>query len=146
MALTWGHLLSGQHIRFHCDNLQLSRLGLTSHPNTSVSWSFEDTLFHCKRQLHCVPCAPPRLAKLHCECPVTQPHDLMSHFFLWSHRYIDQQHHSPTDSRALEDHLQFLLTKAVAPSTSSTYKAGIQRYLSFCQAFLTVPFPWIKTV
>eukprot|EP00731_Ephydatia_muelleri_P031374 Em0022g888a len=45
--------------------------------------------------------------------------------------YIDQQHHSPTDSRALEDHLQFLLTKAVAPSTSSTYKAGIQSVTLF---------------
>ncbi|KAL5494475.1 hypothetical protein EMCRGX_G015816 [Ephydatia muelleri] len=54
VALTWGHLLSGQRIRFHCNS--------TSVTNTT----------------------PP----------------------------------SPTASRALEDHLQFLLTKAVAPSTS----------------------------
>ena len=35
----------GQHIRFHCDNLQLSRLGLTSHPNTSVSWLLRTLFF-----------------------------------------------------------------------------------------------------
>eukprot|EP00731_Ephydatia_muelleri_P031364 Em0022g878a len=49
---------------------------------------------------------------------------------------IDHQHHSPTDRRALEDHLQFYLTKAVAPSTSSTYKAGIQRLLPLTNAIL----------
>ena len=45
----------------------------------------------------------------------------------------------PKASRALEDHFQPLLTRAVAPSTSSTYKVGIQRYPSFCQAFGHTP-------
>eukprot|EP00731_Ephydatia_muelleri_P001741 Em0001g1741a len=40
-----------------------------------------------------------------------------------------------TAGRALEDHLQLLITRAVAPSTSSTYRAGTRRYISFCQAY-----------
>eukprot|EP00731_Ephydatia_muelleri_P003005 Em0001g3005a len=40
-----------------------------------------------------------------------------------------------TAGRALEDHLQLLITRAVAPSTPSTYRAGTRRYISFCQAY-----------
>ena len=140
-STTWGHLLSGQHIPFHCDNLPILQAWANqSSKHLGIMELLEDTLFHRRTaQLHCVPCAPPGSAELHRGCPVTEPHVTL----LFSGP-TGTSVTPPTASRTLEDHLQFLLTKAVAPSTSSTYKAGIQRYLSFCKAFGLVPLPGSK--
>ena len=61
-------------------------------------------------------------ASLHHGCPVTAPSCHASS--LMPLRHIMHNATSPKASRALVDHLQLLLTRAVYPLTSSTYKAG----------------------
>ncbi|KAL5515708.1 hypothetical protein EMCRGX_G000913 [Ephydatia muelleri] len=46
--------------------------------------------------------------------------------------------------RALEGHLRHLLHRAVAPSTSTTYRAGIRKYYAFCTQFNLTPLPGSK--
>ena len=93
-ALTWGHLLSGQHIPFHCDNLPILQAWANqSSKHLGIMELLEDTLLYQRTaQLHCVPCAPPGSAELHPGCSVTQPHVTL---LFSGHRYIDHQHHSP---------------------------------------------------
>ena len=104
-ALTWGHLLSGQCIWFHYDSPPIVQAWANKslkHPETYGT--FEDALFHsCTAQLHRVPGAPPMMAELHRQCPVTQPHVtfLLSCPSGTPHTNIT----SPKASRALEDHL-----------------------------------------
>ncbi|KAL5517617.1 hypothetical protein EMCRGX_G003199 [Ephydatia muelleri] len=57
----------------------------------------------------------------------------LDYFLLLGQPMLDTS--TSTAGRALEDHLQLLITRAVAPSTPSTYRAGTRRYISFCQAY-----------
>eukprot|EP00731_Ephydatia_muelleri_P007891 Em0004g229a len=86
-ALTWGHFLTGQRIRFHCDNLPIGH-GPTSQPAAHARTSGA--------------------------------------------------------GRALEGRLRHLLHRAVAPSTSTTYRAGIRKYYAFCTQFNLTPLPGSK--
>ena len=52
--------------------------------------------------------------------------------------------HLHTHSQSLDTDLVSLIHRALAGSTTSTYKVGIQRYLTFCRALDLVPVPSTK--
>eukprot|EP00731_Ephydatia_muelleri_P001726 Em0001g1726a len=89
---------------------------------TAAQHSFTVSLAHLPGRLNSITDALSRnqMSRLLHPCPTSQPMLHISTF---------------TAGRALEDHLQLLITRAVAPSTSSTYRAGTRRYISFCQAY-----------
>eukprot|EP00731_Ephydatia_muelleri_P003033 Em0001g3033a len=126
-ALTWGHLLGGQCIRFHCDNLPIVQAWTNQSSRHPGLMDLLRTLFFmaARNNFYSFPGAPPRQTELHCgrafpqsnvtllfPCPPGQP-----------------AVHARTSGagRALEGRLRHLLHRAMAPSTSTTERAGIRK-------------------
>eukprot|EP00731_Ephydatia_muelleri_P033689 Em0035g26a len=125
-ALTWGHFLTGQRIRFHCDNLPIVQAWTNQ---SSRHPGIMDLLRTLQTELHCGRTFPQSNVTLLFPCPPGQP-----------------AAHARTSGagRALEGRLRHLLHRAVAPSTSTTYRAGIRKYYAFCTQFNLTPFPGSK--
>ena len=118
-ALTWGHLLEGQGIRFHCDDLPIVQAWTNQSSMYPTVMELLRTLFFiAAQQFHSLPGTPPRPTELYCGCTITKP-DLM---FLLPGQPAANTSVSQA-GRALEGHLSHLLHRAVAPSTSTTYRA-----------------------
>eukprot|EP00731_Ephydatia_muelleri_P037700 Em0539g2a len=125
-ALTWGHFLTGQRIRFHCDNLPIVQAWTNQ---SSRHPGIMDLLRTLQTELHCGRTFPQSNVTLLFPCPPGQP-----------------AAHARTSGagRALEGRLRHLLHRAVAPSTSTTYRAGIRKYYAFCTQFNLTPLPGSK--
>ncbi|KAL5515947.1 hypothetical protein EMCRGX_G001197 [Ephydatia muelleri] len=124
-ALTWGHFLTGQCIRFHCNNLPIVQAWTNQssrHPGImdllrtlffiAARNNFTVSLVHLPGRLNCIADA--------------LSHNQMSRFFSLAPR--------PTSCPR----------PAVAPSTSTTYRAGIRKYYAFCTQFNLTPLPGSK--
>ncbi|KAL5497449.1 hypothetical protein EMCRGX_G013922 [Ephydatia muelleri] len=125
-ALTWGHFLTGQRIRFHCDNLPIVQAWTNQ---SSRHPGIMDLLRTLQTELHCGRTFPQSNVTLLFPCPPGQP---AAHA------------HTSGAGRALEGRLRHLLHRAVAPSTSTTYRAGIRKYYAFCTQFNLTPLPGSK--
>ena len=115
-------------------------------PVLQAPWSNgapENFVLHCgTAQFHSLPGTPPRPTKLYCGCTITQPD--LTFLFPCSPGQPAANTSVSQAGRALEDHLSHLLHTAVAPSTSTTYRAGIQKYYTFCHTLGINPLPGTK--
>ena len=103
----------------------------------------ENVCLYCgTAQFHSLPGTPPRPTELHCGCIITQPD--LPFLFLCSPGQPAANTSVSQSWRALEGHLSHLLHRAVAPSTSTTYRAGIWKYYTFCHTLGINPVPGIK--
>ena len=102
----------------------------------------ENFVLYCgTAQFHSLPGTPPRPTELHCGCTITQSD--LTFLFPCSPGQPAANTSVSQAGRVLDGHLNHLLHRAVAPSTSTTYRAGIRKY-SFCPTFSINPLPGIK--
>ena len=144
-ALTWGHLLHGWTAHQVSLRQPAHSPGMDQ-PVFKAPWhngSPKNPVLYCsQKQLYSFPGAPPRQTELQCglaflqsnvtllfPCPPGQP---AAHV------------RTSEAGRALEGRLRHLLHRAVAPSTSTTYRAGIRKYYAFCTHFNLTPLPGSK--
>ncbi|KAL5516552.1 hypothetical protein EMCRGX_G001913 [Ephydatia muelleri] len=106
-AFTWGHLLSGQCIRFHCDNLPIIQ-----------AWASQSSK-HSGIMCRLTDAYP--VTKCHGSSPLPHRPTDASHLYLYCWQSSRRPPAAPHP--------------AVAPSISSTYRAGTRRYIYFCQAY-----------
>ena len=99
-------------------------------------------LYCSQKQLYSFPGAPPRQTKLHCRC--TSPQSNVTLFFPCPPGQPASHSRTTGAGRALEGRLRHLLHRAVVPSTSTTYGAGIRKYYAFCTQFNLNPLPVSK--
>ena len=96
--------------------------------------TLKNSVLYCsQKQLYSFPGAPARQTELYCGCAFSQ-----SNGTLFSPCPPGQPAaHACTSraGRALEGRLRHLLHRAMAPSTSTTYRAGIRKYYAFCTQF-----------
>ena len=94
----------------------------------------EDVILYCsQKQLYSLPGAPSRQTELHCGCAFLQSNVP----FLFPCPPGQPAVHAYTSraGRALEGRFKYLLHRAMAHSTSTTYRAGIRKYYAFCTKF-----------
>ncbi|KAL5496391.1 hypothetical protein EMCRGX_G012664 [Ephydatia muelleri] len=95
-----------------------------------------------QKQLYSFPGAPPRQTELH--CGRTFPQSNVTLLFPCPPGQPAAHARTSGAGRALEGRLRHLLHRAVAPSTSTTYRAGIRKYYAFCTQFNLTPLPGSK--
>ena len=127
----------GKCIRFHCDNLPWTNQS-SKHPGIM---ELLRTLFFTAAQ-HSLPDTPSTQTELYCGCPITQP-DFTFRFPCSPGQPAANTSVSQA-GRALEGHQSHLLHRAMAPSTSTTYRAGIWKYYTFCHTLGITPLPGSK--
>ena len=94
------------------------------------------------QQLHNPTCACPGQTQPTGRCIVLEP--ALTVFCSCPTGRTGPHLHTHSTSQSLDTDLVSLIHRALAGSTTSTYKVGIQRYLTFCRALDLVPVPSTK--
>ena len=135
-AHTWGHRLAGRRIRFHCDNLAVVYTWNGQSPRgTPQSW---DYYVSCSMWPH-VTTLPSNWCTYRASITLWQMLYLEIHLYAFTFFHTCSTGRPSTNSRAsdisrsLDWDLASLVSKALAGSTTATYKVGIRRYITFCR-------------
>ena len=127
-ACTCGHLLQGQRITVHCDNMAIVQANQSAR-HQGILHFLQTLFFITDKQFYCPPGPFARQTELQCGCSLPQPVVTVLCPCL-----TGQPTANPSTSsagRALSRQMEKLLSRALAPFTFHTYQTGIRRYYNF---------------